>query len=97
MYERMSWGEELLMKDRAKERRQKNFAHGAVRNALKYGRIKKEPCKCGSMQVEAHHFDYDRPLDVVWVCRKHHGELDQVKRELDSFEQLSPTLSTIEA
>jgi hypothetical protein len=34
------------------------------------------PCEvCGALSAEAHHKDYSRPLDVVWLCRKHHMEL----------------------
>lgn len=49
-------------------------ANVAVGNAIKAGRIKKQPCwVCGSNAV-AHHPDYDRPLDVVWLCQPHHKQ-----------------------
>lgn len=45
-----------------------------VRNALRRGEIHRMPCeKCGS-NAEAHHEDYSKPLEIVWMCRKHHLE-----------------------
>lgn len=93
MYERMSWKDEILMKERAKIQRDKNFARKQVAYAVKTGRLKKESCKCGSTKVEGHHGDYSRPLDVIWACRKCHAELDKMRRELESFEHLSPPMS----
>lgn len=47
----------------------------AVRNAVAVGDLKRMPCRvCGAKKAEAHHEDYDRPLDVVWLCRAHHKE-----------------------
>ena len=43
--------------------------------AIKEGILIKEPCEvCGIKMVDAHHDDYDKPLDVRWLCRKHHKE-----------------------
>jgi hypothetical protein len=42
---------------------------------LKRGKISKQPCKCGCETVEAHHDDYSKPLEVIWLCRKCHLEL----------------------
>jgi hypothetical protein len=49
-------------------------AHGAVANALRKGHLKYEPCEVCGAAAEAHHDDYSRPLDVRWLCRKHHRQ-----------------------
>ena len=46
------------------------------RRALAEGRLVKQPCfVCGEQEVEIHHPDYSRPLDVVWLCKAHHREV----------------------
>ena len=53
--------------------RKKAVAHGKVAYALRAGQLVPMRCEvCGSAKTEAHHDDYDRPLDVKWLCRKHH-------------------------
>ena len=57
---------------------EKRKAHHAVSNAVRDKRITKMPCEvCGNLVVEAHHDDYSKPLDVRWLCKKHHMELHQ--------------------
>ncbi len=35
--------------------------------------IKKQPCVvCGKHDVIAHHEDYSRANDVIWICEDHH-------------------------
>jgi hypothetical protein len=49
-------------------------ANVALGNAIRNGRVKKQPCwVCGGKAV-AHHPDYSRPLDVVWLCQPHHKQ-----------------------
>lgn len=44
--------------------------------AVRNGSLKKKPCEvCGINKVDAHHDDYSKPLDVRWLCKKHHSEL----------------------
>lgn len=51
----------------------KGKAHSAVNHALLMGRLERKPCSiCGNTSSQAHHEDYSKPLDVVWLCRKHH-------------------------
>lgn len=54
----------------------KRKCHIALSNAVRDGKIKKEPCvKCGDPKSQGHHEDYSRPLEVIWLCDKHHKEL----------------------
>lgn len=47
-----------------------------VYRAVKSGKLLKQPCEvCGADRVEAHHDDYSRPLDVRWLCKRHHEDL----------------------
>lgn len=43
-----------------------------ARNAARV--LAKQLCeKCG-VKAEAHHEDYSKPLEVRWLCKKHHAE-----------------------
>jgi hypothetical protein len=56
----------------------KRKAHNAVAAAVRSGKLKQKPCEkpgCGHPDTEAHHPDYSKPLDVVWLCRAHHEEV----------------------
>jgi hypothetical protein len=51
-------------------------AHLAVQRAVKAGELDKESCEvCGIEAVDAHHDQYDEPLKVRWLCRRHHTRL----------------------
>lgn len=55
---------------------EKRKAHIAVGNAIRDGKLKKQPCEvCDTTEnIEAHHDDYSKPLDVRWLCVTHHAE-----------------------
>lgn len=72
--------------------RQKNMekykAHLAVNSAIKGGTlIRPNSCeKCGgTYMLNAHHDDYSKPLDVMWLCKWCHGarhrELNEMRRQ----------------
>lgn len=64
---------------------EKRKAATAVRNALRDGRLFKSPCAvCGKTKVEGHHEDYSKPLEVIWLCKKHHWEADERRREREN-------------
>ncbi len=52
--------------------RLKERCRSATRRMIKQGKLKIEPCACGSLEVQAHHTDYTRPDIVMWVCRACH-------------------------
>lgn len=55
--------------------REKRMAHEAVQAAIRSGRLVAQLCACCGEPAEAHHADYSRPLDVVWLCCSHHRTL----------------------
>jgi hypothetical protein len=63
---------------------EKSKAHSKVSYALKTNKIKKEICFCGNVKSEAHHEDYSKPLEVTWLCRKHHIEADSKRKQRES-------------
>ena len=53
----------------------KKDIHILTNSATRLGVIKRQPCEiCNEMKVDAHHDDYNKPLDVRWLCRKHHNQ-----------------------
>ena len=67
---------------------QKHKAHLAVWKA----RLAKQPCGiCGAINSQAHHEDYSRPLEVQWLCPKHHAERHRELRRLKRLAQPKPT------
>jgi hypothetical protein len=55
--------------------RKKIYARHQLNDAVKLGHIKRmENCQiCNrKCKTEAHHADYTKPLDVIWVCKKCH-------------------------
>lgn len=56
--------------------REKKRAHRTVKKAVDAGRLTRKPCLvCGNPKAEAHHKDYSKRLDVVWLCRDHHAKV----------------------
>lgn len=39
------------------------------------GKIDVTGCKICGDKAEKHHENYDKPLEILWLCRKHHLEL----------------------
>lgn len=88
--------------DKLKDRSKRNYlryvaknpekakAHQLLNHAVKQGNIKKQPCeKCGATyRIHGHHDDYSKPLDVVWLCAKHHIERhQQLKKSPSGLEE----------
>ena len=61
------------------------LAHVAVQQALARGDLVKGPCEtCGTTEgrIDGHHDDYSKPLDVRWLCRRHHVRLHAAGEDL---------------
>ena len=83
-----------IPRDRMKER-----AKSSVRKALKNGKLKKpklcQECR-SSRATSAHHFSYKfgRELDVIFVCRRCHEELDREREAKEQWERSRSTPGT---
>ena len=66
---------EKLMRKEAR-----NYLNRLIRNGL----VERLNCEiCGSdKNVEAHHEDYSKPLDVIWLCRIHHDHHHHKENQL---------------
>lgn len=59
-----------------KKWKKKRRAQSTLKRAVYAGKVEKKPCEvCGTTEwVEGHHSDYNKPLDVMWLCSLHHKE-----------------------
>ena len=54
---------------------EKYRAREVTQRALHKGILLRLPCQvCGSLDSEAHHENYSNPLQIMWLCPKHHAE-----------------------
>jgi hypothetical protein len=54
----------------------KYVAHKEVKLAIISGKLIPKPCEiCGRPEFAAHHEDYNKPLDVKWLCVSCHMSL----------------------
>lgn len=50
-------------------------ARSIVNHSIRDGKIVRGLCEvCGANNAHAHHDDYNKPLEVRWLCPKHHME-----------------------
>ena len=58
-------------------------ARETLKKAIKKGDVIRKPCEfvledgslCGEKDAHGHHHDYTKPLDVRFLCRKHHRKI----------------------
>lgn len=68
-------GEFAGVKSKRKQKYPERYrAYVIYRRALNQGSLVRQPCeKCGSVKdIHGHHEDYSKPLEVRWLCKKHH-------------------------
>lgn len=65
------------------EQQQKIAARTMLGKAVRRGDIERKPCEvCGDPNSQGHHEDYNKPLDVQWLCQEHHLELHRERGDL---------------
>jgi hypothetical protein len=75
--------------------RKKAHCHVLVKEALEQGTLIKGLCgTCQAVDVVGHHNDYDKPLEVEWLCRKHHMDAHR-GFWLDKFDSSSLLVSAL--
>ena len=75
-------------------------ARQITKQAIIRGILVRQPCEvCGGVKTQAHHEDYDRPLDVRWLCRTHHWECHPSRKpsvaRLNKPRNLKPLLKLV--
>lgn len=80
-----------IMNNKSSRAHQKRYpdrekARALAKYARKKGILKLQPCIiCGTHQnIETHHPDYSKPLDIVWLCVQHHRRVDSGKLSLEA-------------
>jgi len=59
---------------RAEDNR-RSAAHSAVARAIRNGFLVRMSCeKCGEKKSVAHHEDYDKHLEIIWLCQSCHKQ-----------------------
>ena len=57
------------------ERLKRIKVRNITNHALRDGKIFRKPCQvCGERKSQAHHWSYDKPFDIKWLCIKCHFE-----------------------
>lgn len=66
------------------------LARKVYRKAIRDGVLVPQPCEiCGNEKSEGHHYDYDKPLEVRWLCRYHHaGTHARFNGDADAYKRL---------
>ena len=82
-YQKTEAGKKAALEARKKwinKKPEARAAHVILGNAVRDGRIKKpsQCSRCGkverSRKIHAHHEDYAKPLDVIWLCSQCHAD-----------------------
>jgi predicted nucleic acid-binding Zn ribbon protein len=62
------------VKDHRERHPERARARWIAYDAIKSGILVRGKCEvCDSSKVHAHHDDYSKPLEVQWLCSKHHS------------------------
>lgn len=54
------------------EQAKRRKARSDLNHYMRDKKLERQPCEVCGQKAEAHHDDYDKPLDVRWLCFNHH-------------------------
>lgn len=59
---------------------------------VRRGLLPRKPCAvCGSSaELEKHHFDYSRPVEIIWLCKAHHRAIHRGEISCEGLEITTP-------
>ena len=62
----------------------KHRVRALTRSFIKAGKLIRQPCEvCNTVErVEAHHDDYEKPMEIRWLCHKHHMEYHRTQNSI---------------
>ncbi len=53
----------------------KTLIYAEVKRKILSGELIRKPCEvCGKEKSQGHHEDYSKPLDLIWLCVRHHQD-----------------------
>jgi hypothetical protein len=68
-------------KDYNRKHKDRVRANSMINNLIKRGEIIRLPCEiCGYDKTHAHHPNYKKPLEVIWLCSSHH-KLEHIRQK----------------
>lgn len=62
------------------ERLKRRNARSKLNHYIRDKRLLRQPCEICGAKAEVHHDDYNKPLDVRWLCFRHHREWHKTNR-----------------
>jgi len=73
-------------RERRKNDRRRSFAYKQIMYAVRDGNVivpnNCEICNEGNTKIVGHHEDYDKPLEVQWICEGCHATIHGLKRRI---------------
>jgi len=57
-------------------------ARATLNHAIRDGKIIRKDCEVCKKKAEAHHNNYEKPLEIRWLCFKHHRKFHKENPEL---------------
>jgi hypothetical protein len=87
----IEWGKLIVSASDPRKLLSQKKATQIVRQAIRSGALKIENCVvCGKRrQIEAHHEDYSKPLEITWLCRPCHRAYHKDKAWEDEMSRLA--------